>query len=343
MVLQTFTMADTVAKYENSALNKTDVDIIATKIKLFEKKKIPYRIKVSEVHNFDKKLVKRAKKIITNNKYILFNSWYTKMRQSHNHWLNSHDMWNCLKNQPRSKPFVDMFDYAEKLGKADAKQQLLLLSSSQSNNEGSDDKGCAAHDIDIETIKENNIRRTKMYEQIFKDMTTTYRTNRAPVTSTIYDQKIKNPGGLEKLNPLIIEEGMHTFKLLLKQFETNGNAETKTAVERGGDNVFISDENNDDNANDYLMESIPATFATTKNRSNATAKKRKQSAPKKNTTVVPAKKRNFGSVSTTVSAAAAAASSTSGALEHSLDNSNDQRRSFVMINDDNMDDSQMSE
>ncbi|AWW14393.1 39k [Hyposidra talaca nucleopolyhedrovirus] len=243
-------LTDVVAKYENSAYNKTDNDINAEKIKLFEKKKIPYRMLVIEVHNFDKKVVKRGKKMITNNKYILFNSWYTKNRQSH--WLTSHDMWNRMKTHSVScKQFIDIFDYMEKLGKS---IKLPLSSSSSSSSSSSEETsppppvanstnlsdGDEAnesavstrkkkHDIDAEQIKEGNNQRLRMYEEFYRVLTATFKTNSAPAASFIYDQK---------LTRAFIESGIQTFKTELSKLDQERNRGDTKSINENTQDIF---------------------------------------------------------------------------------------------------------
>ncbi|AIU41266.1 39k [Sucra jujuba nucleopolyhedrovirus] len=239
MVGQTVNMIDVYSKCETSAYNKTDNDINAAKIKLFEKKKIPYRILVVEVYNFDKKIVKKGKKMITNNKYILFNSWYTKNRKSH--WLSSHDMWNYMKNHASCKQFIDIFDYMEKLGKtvrASTKQSVQtssidagVTSSETSGDEPDQTITTAAanavavvrrkkSDFSLDHIKESNDKRLKMYEEFYKMLTIAFQTDIAPPNSFIYDQKFTRS---------FIEAGVKVFKHELARLEQEGKTTTLTS------------------------------------------------------------------------------------------------------------------
>lgn len=230
MVANSTLLSETVAKYENSPINKTDVEVIILKMKLFEKKKIAYRITVSEVHNLDKKTIKKGTKVINNNKYILFNSWYTKNKAAD--WYSSHDMWNYMKNFTDSKLFIDIFDYIEKLGKSvqvtvktdDTTATAIVPSPSTSGTEDDCKLPYATSsspasrrkkiDINVENIKESNDRRLKLYEEFYKVLTIAFKTGSAPATSFIYDQTIKNSGsgGLEKLNKTIVQRGLEVFK-----------------------------------------------------------------------------------------------------------------------------------
>nr|WUR10781.1 39K [Calliteara abietis nucleopolyhedrovirus] len=233
MVNQAQNCVEILEKYENSPLNKSNNDINAAKIKLFEKKKMPYRFVVIEVHNYDKKIMKRGKKIIVNNKYILFNSWYTKNRKSN--WFSSHDMWNYMKSHEVCSQFIDIFDYIEKLGKSlkvsataaassiaaasnladddnqatlltetggDETQQKLLSSSSSSRKK--------KHELDVDQIKENNDRRLKLYDEFYRVLTVTFETNSPPASSSIYDHK---------LTRAFIETGMRAFKNVVNSLE----------------------------------------------------------------------------------------------------------------------------
>ncbi|QYC92702.1 39K [Trabala vishnou gigantina nucleopolyhedrovirus] len=240
MVGQTLSMLDAVAKYENSVLNKSDNEINVAKIKLFEKKKMPYKLTVNEVHSFDKKIVKRGKKMIINNKYILFNSWYTKNRK--NHWLSSHDMWNYMKTHHNScKSFIDLFDYMEKLGKSIKWQKRCdaFLETSGSDEPVDHHQKLTVrkkkHDVDLEEIKESNDRRLKMYEEFYRVLTLTYETSSPPVSSCIYDSK---------LTKTAVENGVQAFKNAVGKLEeskrengvatpcVNANAIVTTATEQ---------------------------------------------------------------------------------------------------------------
>ncbi|QHB21707.1 39K protein [Artaxa digramma nucleopolyhedrovirus] len=233
MVGQIQNMSDIMMRYENSALNKTDAEINAAKIKLFEKKKISYRIIVNEAHNYDKKIVKRNKKMITNNKYILFNSWYTKNRKSY--WLSSHDMWNYMKNHSSCKNFIDIFDYMEKLGKSvkierraveDSQQQQQQHSdtSCEDETDGNNQKTSSnclrkkKHDINLEEIKEGNDKRLKLYDEFYKVLTVTFKTDNSPTTSCIYDAKFTRA---------FIENGVNAFKIVIHKLDQERERENE--------------------------------------------------------------------------------------------------------------------
>ncbi|QWO71598.1 pp31 [Orgyia pseudotsugata single capsid nuclopolyhedrovirus] len=209
------TFADIVNKYESSALNKSNNEINTAKIKLFEKKKMPYRFTVVEVHNFDKRVVKRGKKIITNNKYILFNSWYTKNRKSH--WLNSHDMWNYMKTRAQCKLFIDIFDYIEKLGKS-VKVQQKSETNGELSSEASDEPDVnnqktarrKKNEMDVDQIKESNDRRSKMYEEFYRVLTVAFTTDSPPATSPIYDFKFTRA---------FVDSGVQVFKSIVNELE----------------------------------------------------------------------------------------------------------------------------
>ncbi|AHH82618.1 39 kDa protein [Buzura suppressaria nucleopolyhedrovirus] len=226
-------MIDILTKYENSVYNKTDSDINADKIKLFEKRKIPYRILVVEVHNFDRKVMKRGKKMITNNKYILFNSWYTKNRQ--NYWLSSHDMWNRMKtNSALCKQFIDIFDYMEKVGKSvkpSLSNETAVINSSNSSDADEFDSVSTnrkkKHDVDAEHIKEGNNQRLRMYEEFYRVLTTAFKSNSAPATSFIYDQK---------LTRAFVESAIQAFKTELIKLDHEKNSD-KQIVNDGDGNI----------------------------------------------------------------------------------------------------------
>ncbi|ABI35708.1 39K [Ectropis obliqua nucleopolyhedrovirus] len=235
MVAQSVNMIDFLSKYENSVYNKSDNEINVAKIKLFEKKKMTYNITVNEIHNYDRKIVKRGKKMITNNKYILFNSWYTKNRKSH--WLSSHDMWNYMKNNAACKTFISLFDYIEKLSKAvkveSGAATVSNVIAAQGSDTSSDEitnstnavvirkKRC---DINLEEIKESNNKRIKMYDEFYRVLTTAFKTGAPPTCSFLYDTMFTFT---------FVEEGMKLFKNLLYTLDQEKTVSI-SAVQNGG-------------------------------------------------------------------------------------------------------------
>ncbi|ABY65782.1 pp31 [Orgyia leucostigma nucleopolyhedrovirus] len=209
-------------KYESSVLNKSNNEINAAKIKLFEKKKIPYRFLVAEVHNYDKRVVKRNKKIITNNKYILFNSWYTKNRKSY--WFSSHDMWNYMKNNVQCKQFIEIFDYIEKLGKSVRVPQKSETNGETSSETSGDDVENSKsakrkkQDIDSDNIKESNDQRSKMYDEFYRVLTVAFNTESPPVNSTLYDFKFTRA---------FVAEGVQIFKNIVRKLESEREQQHK--------------------------------------------------------------------------------------------------------------------
>lgn len=254
-------LTELMTKYQDSGNNKTDFDIIAAKIKLFEKKKVAYRFKVSEVFNMDKKSVKKVKKIINNNKYILFNSWYTKIRKSN--WLNSHDMWNLMKDSLLAKPFVDIFDFMEKL----ASNTVVSKKHSSVDETSSDDGEIKAKKVEFDSdeIKENNERRVKLYEEFYRVLNVTFATDTAPSSSSIYDQKLKNVKGLDRLTRSVVQSGVSAFKHSIKQIETEKSSESVTSA---------------------LVSTDPVAAAATRKRKQSTHTKRAAKQSKKNEIVL---------------------------------------------------------
>ncbi|AGR56779.1 39K [Hemileuca sp. nucleopolyhedrovirus] len=299
MVVHVQNMFEIINKYENSSLNKTDVEVNVAKIKLFEKKKIPYKFVVNEVHNFDKKIVKRSKKMISNNKYILFNSWYTKNRKTE--WFSSHDMWNHMKSHASCKPFIDIFDYMEKLGKSvkvstnnvvNGNERSTVSSSSTTSEISGDEvdqttvsSGVSSsrkkkHDINVEEIKESNDQRLKMYDEFYRVLTVTFKSGSSPVASFLYDSKFTRSS---------IESGMKIFKsVVTKLQQQTGNSDVTedtdaslnviapTANKNGG----INHESNNANAS----------------KKEKSSRKRKHHANSTSTTAARSKQRRVESV-----------------------------------------------
>ncbi|ACI28840.1 39K protein [Agrotis ipsilon multiple nucleopolyhedrovirus] len=267
------------SKFEGSVIyDKAHMEQVTTAINILEKKKIKYKIIPMPVYGdeglevtfaiiivIDKKNAKRNKKVISNNKYILFNSWYTKNRSES--WPNSHTMWNLMKQQPAAKPFIDIFDFMEKVGKSiEVKKQP---SSDESN-------GAAAADNNCE-IKESNERRVKLYTEFYRIATATFASGNAPSSSFIYDIKLgKNAGGggggsLERMNRQILENGIEAFKTVL--FKQNQPSSSKQQQNK--------------------IKELPSTSSPYEEKS--VSRKRKQSTPaaavvNNNTIVAPAAK-----------------------------------------------------
>ncbi|AKC91733.1 39K protein [Lambdina fiscellaria nucleopolyhedrovirus] len=278
------TLSEIIAKYENSPQNKTDVDVFANIVKFMDKKKFLYRFSVIEVHNSDKKIVKRGKKIITNNKYILFNSWYTKNRKTS--WLSSHDMWNYMKRHPACQKFIDIFDFMEKLGKsidikpkgaaatttttANAETNSSETSSDEINKPATSTAALTTSlgnvasrggtsskkrivDLNVEEIKEGNERRGKLYDEFYRLLTSTFKSDYAPVTSFIYEQKLKTPSGnIEKLTRAVLQSGLEVFKQTLKNVECETTADQLIKMRNNGND----DVGGNDNAVDYCRQNV---------------------------------------------------------------------------------------
>ncbi|AIE47847.1 9K [Peridroma alphabaculovirus] len=209
------------SKFEgNIVYDQAHMDQVTAAINTLEKKKIKYKIIPMPLYGedglevtfaliivVDKKNVKKNKKMISNNKYILFNSWYTKNRKES--WPNSHTMWNLMKRQPQAKPFVDIFDFMEKLGKTiDVKRSEAAVD--ENNNEIA-----VPGDADI---KEGNERRIKLYNEFYRIATVAFETNCAPAASFIYDIKLSKSAdgsGLERLTRSVLQHGVEAFKSAL--------------------------------------------------------------------------------------------------------------------------------
>ncbi|ACI47493.1 39 kDa protein/pp31 [Spodoptera litura nucleopolyhedrovirus II] len=209
----------------NIVCDKTKMEHVTAIINTLEKKKIKYKILpmpmcgkdgleitfaiviiVDKNHND-----KRNKKSISNNKYILFNSWYTKNRSAS--WPNSHTMWNLMKTQASAKPFVEIFDFMEKLGK------FILLKNQ------TDVAANAPENTNNSSSGKNDVNQLcKLYDEFYKITTYTFTHNAAPSSSFIYDIKLNKTdlggvdgGGLEKLNRQTLEEGVAVFKNILSK------------------------------------------------------------------------------------------------------------------------------
>nr|ANS70924.1 pp31 [Lymantria dispar multiple nucleopolyhedrovirus] len=234
VVVPAANMSDWLPKYENSNLNKTECEIILCKIRLFEKKKIPYRIKVSEVHNADKKTVKRGKKNNHNNKYILFNSWYNSNKDRRECVLSSHDMWNYIKtHSSAAQLFIGMFDYMEKLGKSIDVSTIsteAAAAAAPSTNDatpnngggggageesGRKKRGAAELTDDAKRLN----KRSGLYEEFYKVLTFALKTGSAPAASCVYDLRINNTHGIDKLNKNVVQNGMDAFKEMIDKLE----------------------------------------------------------------------------------------------------------------------------
>ncbi|AIZ48686.1 39k [Agrotis segetum nucleopolyhedrovirus B] len=210
------------SKFEGSVIyDKAHMEQVTSAINVLEKKKIKYKIIPMPVYGdeglevtfaiiivIDKKNAKRNKKVISNNKYILFNSWYTKNRDES--WPNSHTMWNLMKQKPAAKPFIDIFDFMEKVGKSIEKQKPAANESVVSEAKAT------ADEVNCE-IKENNERRVKLYNEFYRIATATFASGNAPSSSFIYDIKlVKNANGsFERMNRQILENGIEAFKSVL--------------------------------------------------------------------------------------------------------------------------------
>lgn len=217
------------SKFESSVIyDKAHMDQVTTAINTLEKKKIKYKIIPMPVYGdeglevtfaiiivIDKKNSKRNKKIISNNKYILFNSWYTKNRNES--WPNSHTMWNLMKQQPAAKPFIDIFDFMEKVGKS-----IEIKKVDDDNNSNGITEAAVNKSDNNADIKEGNERRVKLYNEFYRITTATFSTNAAPPSSFIYDIKLskEGPSGLERLTRQVLENGIEAFRsVLFKQHQ----------------------------------------------------------------------------------------------------------------------------
>ncbi|AUV65396.1 PP31 [Alphabaculovirus myunipunctae] len=202
-------------KGDNVIYNKTQMDQVATVMHVLEKKKVKYNVIPMPVYgddgglqvsyaimiNVDKKGVKKNKKMISNNKYILFNSWYTKNREES--WPNSHTMWNLMKQQSAAKPFIEIFDVMEKLGKT------VEVKSQQ-------DEATTTEAAAIDDIKKGNELRTKLYNEFYRITTQTFSTNSAPTSSFIYELRLKKSyNGVDRLSSNMLQHGVESLKKIL--------------------------------------------------------------------------------------------------------------------------------
>ncbi|ADD73749.1 39 kDa protein [Lymantria xylina nucleopolyhedrovirus] len=198
-------------KYETSPLNKSDWEICLCKIRLFEKKKIGYRIEVSEVYSPDKKTVKRGKKNNHNNKYILFNSWYNSNKERRENALSSHDMWNYIKSHPSAALVIGLFDYMEKLGKSiDAPGEPV-----STKKRG----GSPNVEVDAEQTKRINDKRSGLYDEFYRVLTVAFKSGSAPASSSVYDLRINNANGVERLNKIVVQTGIDAFRDMLDKLD----------------------------------------------------------------------------------------------------------------------------
>nr|QEE80056.1 39K/pp31 [Mamestra configurata nucleopolyhedrovirus A] len=200
------------------ACDKAHIEQVHAVISYLERKKIKHNLfsmpvkdndTVQMVHgiifNNDKKNARKNKKMISYNKYILFNSWYTKNRQET--WPNSHTMWNIMKSQPVAKPFVDIFDFMEKLGKTIAPTVSDLA------NETNVEKDESVSRTDVE---EGNEKRSKIYNEFYRITSITFETHSAPSSSFIYDIKLKKShNGTERLTRSMLQSGIDALRKCL--------------------------------------------------------------------------------------------------------------------------------
>ncbi|QEI03556.1 PP31 [Spodoptera cosmioides nucleopolyhedrovirus] len=257
----------------NILCDKAHMEHVTAVINTLEKKKIKYKIipmpmcgedgleiTFAIVIMADKKNGKRNKKSISNNKYILFNSWYTKNRSAS--WPNSHTMWNLMKSQHSAKPFVDIFDFMEKLGKSimtkkEATTTVAVITA---------DKNEQASDI------ENSVyHRHKLYDEFYKIATYTFTHSAAPASSFIYDIKLNKTeagdSGLEKLNRQTLEEGISVFKNILSKQDQSIGAALKLLKNNNSSNVLKNKTENVD------KNSASATTTPKNSRKRAAAAK----------------------------------------------------------------------
>lgn len=194
------------SKFEGSVIyDKSYMELVTSAINVLEKKKIKYKIIPMPVYGeeglevtfavilvIDKKNIKRNKKSISNNKYILFNSWYTKNRDQA--WPNSHTMWNHMKRQPSAKPFIDMFNFMEKIGKS--------IETLDKDN----------------TVTDSNERRVKLFNEFYQIVTMTLTSGTAPASSFIYEIKLSDKDddtNFKNLTPKILQAGIEAFKNII--------------------------------------------------------------------------------------------------------------------------------
>ena len=226
----------------NILCDKVHMEHVTTVINTLEKKKIKYKIIPMPVYGddglevtfaivivVDKKNTKRNKKSISNNKYILFNSWYTKNRNAS--WPNSHTMWNLMKTQSTAKPFVEIFDFMEKVGKT-----IIKSSADTSTN----------NDVNAaDVVNENNAQRIKLYNEFYKITTYTFENNTAPSSSFIYDIKLnKSENGLDKLNRQTLEIGIEAFKNILIKHDQSISTSLKLSSSSSSSNNKIKESSN---------------------------------------------------------------------------------------------------
>ncbi|CDG72872.1 pp31 Nuclear matrix associated phosphoprotein [Spodoptera exigua multiple nucleopolyhedrovirus] len=275
----------------NILCDKAHMEHVTAVINTLEKKKIKYKIipmpmcgedgleiTFAIVVMVDKKNAKRNKKSISNNKYILFNSWYTKNRNPS--WPNSHTMWNLIKTQFLAKPFVDIFDFMEKIGK------------SITTKEASDKKNVNDTDANVDDVENH---RYKLYDEFYKITTHTFIHNVAPTSSFIYDLKLnksdgddnKSDSSLEKLNRQALEEGILVFKNILSKYD---QSITKTIKSSNSKNAKAIE--NVINENDKKTATAAATATISKTVVSVSgSNKRKRTKPVKKTTAAAANKK----------------------------------------------------
>ena len=230
MTATTNALTEMYSKFEASVIyDKAHMEQVTAAINVLEKKKIKYKIIPMPVYGeeglevtfaviivIDKKNVKRNKKSISNNKYILFNSWYTKNRDPA--WPNSHTMWNMMKQQSSAKPFIDIFDFMEKIGKsiepAAKKENDAAASTTTDNNN-------------------NNERRVKLFNEFYRIATITLTNGNAPMSSFIYDIKLIDKDeniNFEYLTPNILQAGIEAFKSIVYNKPSSSSSTTTTTI-----------------------------------------------------------------------------------------------------------------
>nr|QED40034.1 39K/PP31 [Spodoptera frugiperda multiple nucleopolyhedrovirus] len=270
----------------NVLCDKAHMEHVTAVINTLEKKKIKYKIIPMPVYGddglevtfaivimVDKKNLKRNKKSISNNKYILFNSWYTKNRKSS--WPNSHTMWNLMKTHTTAKPFVDIFDFMEKIGKSiETKKSSPPPSSSPSEDNA----------VITDVNNENNARRMNLYNEFYKITTYTFVNDAAPSNSFIYDIKLDGNDGLEKLNRQTLENGVIAFKNILKsavpssvEFLTTTTATTTVATSKKNDKTLKSSSSSSSSLSSSSRKRSATTAAVSSSKNVKSAKKSKKS------------------------------------------------------------------
>jgi hypothetical protein len=270
----------------NILCDKAHMEHVTAVINTLEKKKIKYKIipmpmcgedgleiTFAIVIMVDKKNGKRNKKSISNNKYILFNSWYTKNRSAS--WPNSHTMWNLIKTQLLAKPFVDIFDFMEKVGKSITTKETET-----------DKKKDGANNANVDA--ENGVfHRHKLYDEFYKIATHTFVHSAAPSSSFIYDIKLNksdaSDSSLEKLNRQTLEEGISVFKNILSKYDQSIGAALKLLKNNNNNNTTTTNSKNskavENLVNDNDKTSTIITTATTT--VGAAPNKRKRTKPVK--------------------------------------------------------------